>query len=167
MTRDKVDELLKRYRFEVGRYAYLDAQAKEIERQINKMRDMLIYDVASIQSPVISDMPKGTSIGDPTQRVGTLLADGWEPQEIKDLVASLVGISAQRSESKLVVDFVSAWLDGLTERERWMIEKQVIDGEFWSMIIPAFSTTFGEAMSKDTLKRIRNRALEKIYKMAE
>ncbi len=65
------------------------------------------------------------------------------------------------------VIFVEAWLKGLTEKERWIVEVQIIDRMTWNNVIAQHQSKYGTQMSKDTLKRLKNRALAKIYQMAE
>ena len=48
-----------------------------------------------------------------------------------------------------------------------MIEMQIIDAVIWREILAKYQQVYGEYRSKDTLKRIRDRALDMIYDMAE
>lgn len=166
MTRDKVDELLKAYRMDVGRCGHLRAEIGQLEKDIKRAAAAIGEDLTSIKSPQITDMPHGTGVGNPTERMGMMLASGWVSSDVKELERELADKRQEYEQRYFTVVFVSAWLEGLSERERWIIEHQVIDGEFWREVIAKFGREF-EEVSKDTLKRLRQRALEKIYLMAE
>ena len=81
--------------------------------------------------------------------------------------AELKETRQEHEQRYFTVLFVSAWLNGLPERERWIVEHQVIDGEYWKEVVCKFKTAFQEETSKDSLKRLKQRAMEKIYQMAE
>lgn len=112
-------------------------------------------------------MPRGTTVGNPTERTAVLLASGWVPDTVKEMQQELKTLQIEFAERNFTVLFVSSWLQGLAGRERWIIEHQVIDGETWRDIGTSFRIAFGEAMSKDSLKRLKWRALQKVYRMAE
>lgn len=167
MTFERVEEMLKTYRFEVGRCAHLLLDIDLIKRQIARAEEGLAGDLAGPGAQVITDMPRGTSVGNPTERLGMLLASGYKTDEIREMEAELGELMAEYTERRKTVDYVEGWLAGLPERERWMIEMQVIDGVIWREIIAKYPEKFGEYRSKDTLKRIRDRAMEMIIDMAE
>ena len=81
-----------------------------------------------------------------------------------DYVNLLTGVS---SKLNITVCLVDAWKTGLSARERWIIETEVIDGEVWSKVVILYEKAFGEHLSEPTLKRLKRKALDKIYKMAE
>ena len=76
-------------------------------------------------------------------------------------------LQEEYAERKKTVDYVGAWLEGLPERERWMVETQIMDGVVWREVVLQYQEKYGEYRSKDTLKRIRDKALDLIYDMAE
>lgn len=166
MTRERVDEMLKTYRFEVGRCGHLQAEIKLLNMEIERDKANMAADLVGPGAQEITDMPRGTTVGNPTERYGLMLASGWMPDEIRQKEARVAELSAEFEERSKTVMYVDAWLMGLPERERWMIEKQVIDGAFWKEVGSQYMERFGENVSKDTLKRIRDKALERIYKMA-
>lgn len=167
MTFERIEEMLKTYRFEVGRCGHLGNDIDLLEAQINKAREELAEELAGPGAQVITDMPRGTTVGNPTEKLGIMLASGYKTDEIREMEAKLSEMLAEYTERRKTVRYVESWLNGLPERERWMIEMQVIDGVIWREIIAKYPERFGEYRSKDTLKRIRDRAIEMIIDMAE
>lgn len=166
MTRDKVDALLKAYRMDVGRCGHLKAEIGQLEKDIKRASASMDEDLTSIKSQQMTGMPHGSDVGNPTERLGMMLASGWVSNDVRELEKELADKQQEYEQRYFTVVFVTAWLEGLSERERWIVEHQVIDGEFWREVISKFGREFEEA-SKDTLKRLRQRAMEKIYLMAE
>ena len=166
MTHEKVDEMLKSYRFEIGRCGHLEVEIRQTEVEIERVKHEAAEEVASLQSPQLTGMPHGTSISSPTERAGIALASGWKPDYLKQMEKDLAEMQKEYNQRRLTVAFVSSWLQGLTERERWIVEHQVIDGEFWKDVMAGYKSRYGEESSKDSLKRLKSRAMEKIYAMA-
>ena len=167
MTVERIEEMLKTYRFEVGRCGHLENEIALTQNQIERAKAGLAGDLAGPSAQVITDMPRGTTVGNPTEKLGMMLASGYKSDEIRELEAKLGELIAEYTERKKTVDYVSSWLNGLPERERWMIETQVIDGVIWREILTKYPERFGEYRSKDTLKRIRDKAFDMIVDMAE
>ena len=167
MTHEKVDEMLKAYRFEVGRCGHLEIEISQLQKALDRSLKCLTEDAASIKSQQLSDMPKGTTVGSPTERIAIMLASGWLPEDIRKMQGELASLKDEYAQRYFTVLFVSSWLNGLTERERWIIEHQVIGGEYWKEVIGKFRIEFNEDTSKDSLKRLKQRALDKVYRMAE
>lgn len=167
MRREKVDEMLKAYRFEVGRCGHLETQIMQLKREIDLCKKYIPEELASIQPQQLTGMPHGTTVSSPTERSGILLASGWQPEYISAMEAELKSLEEEYSERQFTVLFVSSWLQGLTDRERWIVEHQVIDGEYWKDVAAAYRSVYSDECSKDSLKRLKQRAMDKIYCMAE
>ena len=167
MNSERIDEMLKTYRFEVGRCGHLESEMAQLKRDIERETAGLAEDLAGPGAQVITDMPRGTTVGNPTERLGMMLATGWKSDYVRELEAKLGELEAEYTERHKTVEYVEGWLAGLPERERWMVEQQIIDGVICREIVAKYTEKFGEYRSKDTLKRIRDRALDMIYDMAE
>ena len=167
MSIERIEEMLKTYRFEVGRCGHLENEIAQLKIDIERELNSAAEDLAGPGAQVISDMPRGTKVGNPTEKLGMMLATGWESDAVKYMRDRLAELEAEYAERHKTVVYVKSWLDGLPERERWMAEMQIIDGVIWREIIQKYPEKFGEYRSKDTLKRIRDRALDMIYDMAE
>ena len=167
MTLERIEEMLKTYRFEVGRCGHLANEITQLEKDIAWLQNNPAEELCGPSAQVITDMPRGTSVGNPTERIGLMLAAGYESQDVREMRIKLAEMKAEYAERRKTVDYVESWLAGLPERERWMIEMQVIDGVIWREIITKYPEKFGEYRSKNTLKRIRDRAMEMICDMAD
>lgn len=159
--------MLKTYRFEVGRCGHLENEIESLKKQIDCEVAGLASDLSGPGAQVITDMPRGTTVGNPTEKIGLMLASGWVSDEVREMQAKLGEYEREYAERHKTVEYVDKWLAGLPERERWMVEMQIIDGVIWREIIANYTEKFGEYRSKDTLKRIRDRALDMIIDMAE
>jgi len=166
MRHEKVDEMLKAYRFEVGRCGHLEIEIMQLEKEIARCKRMAAEEASSVQPQQLTGMPHGTTVSSPTERIGIMLASGWQPEYIVEMEKELTLLQDEYSERKLTVLFVSSWLQGLSERERWIVEHQVIDGEYWKDIATAYKLAYSEESSKDSLKRLKSKAMSKIYEMA-
>ena len=167
MSPERVNEMLKSYRFELGRCKHLETEIELLTRAIERSEACTVSDLVGPGAQVITGMPRGTSVGNPTEKYGMMLADGWENADIADMKAERAALQKEYEERHKTVVYVESWLAGLNERERWMIEMQVIDSVIWREILNKYQQAFGEYRSKDTLKRIRDKALDTIYDIAE
>lgn len=167
MTFEEIEEMLKTYRFEVGRCGHLENEIEQAKRDIKRARAALAGDLAGPGAQTITDMPRGTTVGNPTEKIGIILASGYVSDELRELELKLNELTDEYNTRKRTIEYVEKWLRGLPERERWVIETQYIDGVIWREILVKYPERFGEYRSKDTLKRIRDRAIEMIIDMAE
>lgn len=167
MTRERVLNMLKTFRFEVGRCGHITAEIAEIERQYKQLEHDLTSAMVAPRAQQITDMPHGTSVGNPTERYAMRLVDGLKDADLDAMRVKLAALESEYNERNLTVMYVQSWLNGLSERERWVIEMQVVDGLFWKEVCFQYRQRYEEDCSKDTLKRCRDRALEKIYEMAK
>ena len=167
MTHNRVDTILRGYRFDLGRCGHLAMEIKELEQKYNTEKTDMIHALVSPHPQQITDMPHGTAISNPTEKFGLMLAGDYKSEEMQELDIKIMSKTDEYNERKTRVMYVQGWLTGLTERERWMVETQVIDGVFWKDVGVQYASKFGEAVSKDTLKRLRDRAMDKVYAMAQ
>jgi len=111
-------------------------------------------------------MPHGTTVGNPTERIALMLATGYTTEDVIELQGNIEKLEAEYCQKKIVVRFVEAWLKGLTEKERWMIERAMFDGMTYREINAKYREAYGDSCSKDLLRRLKKDALAKIYEMA-
>ena len=167
MTKERVMEMLKTYRFELGRCGHLQAEIAALNLKYKQTEHDLTIAMVSPGAQVLSDMPRGTSVGNPTERYAMRLVEGLHDADLKEIEEKIAALEAEHQERSTTVMYVQSWLSGLAERERWVVEAQVIDGVFWRDVCSRYRQHFEEDCSKDTLKRYRDRALDKIYEMAK
>ncbi|MEA4899563.1 MAG: hypothetical protein VB115_15140 [Christensenellaceae bacterium] len=80
--------------------------------------------------------------------------------------ARLQALHRELEEKQFDLQFVSAWMSGLNEKERWLIEQHVIGGLSWRDIVCLHKEKYGREYAKDTLRALKRKALAKIYQMA-
>lgn len=165
MQKESVDLMLGNYREYTARCEFLEQEIRELERIAADLRRTMITDALS-GSQNLSGMPHGTSVSSPTERIAIKFADGYVPDYIVDIEKEIASKKDELCRKTPTVVFVTAWLKGLSEKERFVIESKTIGGAFWRELIYAYQQRFGEVYSKQGLKKIRDRALEKIYRIA-
>ena len=166
MTPEKVLQMLKEYRECLGRAEYLAHALVEKRNERSAIMRTMVADEISI-SPVLSGMPHSSNIEDPTSKLAIKLADGYVPKEVRELDAEIRKLSREVTCKCNAIACVNAWLTGLNDKERWIIEKHVIDGAYWREIAYSYGERFGDMYTRDGLKKIKKAALSKIYRMAE
>ena len=166
MRPEEVDAKLKSYRVCVARLAHIDVEIRAKNRQIECLRENAVDDMVHLTS-TINDMPRGGAISDPTAQIAVMVASGYESDEIKAIRREVKALEEEREERELTVLFVRGWLEVLTERERFIVERHTCGGQFWRDTILAYKERFGEQYSLMGLKRAQARALQKIYAIAE
>lgn len=165
MTAERVDELLRGYRVNAARVEHLTREIAMLERDIARAERGLAEDLAAVRPQQITDMPHGTAISNPTEKLALMLVGGWEPEDLKHMRARLAAMVNARERAQAEAAFVDVWLKALPERERFVVTAQTIDRLPWDDVREAYQGRFGEA-SKDTLKRLRARGMEIIYEIA-
>lgn len=167
MTPEKVDQLLRDHKMTVGRRKYLENVIEELKMQAEYWKNHVADDLVTLGSQVVDGMPHGTTVGNPTERFGIMLASGYTPDGLKELEAEIRNLESEEHERAVNIRIVEAWLDGLTEKERWLVESQLIEGMYWRQVVSEYHSKYGEEYSKEGLKRIRDIAIAKIYRMAQ
>lgn len=158
--------MLGNYREYAARVAFLEKEIPQLEKLVAELKHSIVDDEVNI-TQVISDMPHGSGISDPTGRLGAMIAEGFTPQRIVEIEQEISRKKSELDFKQPTVVFVDAWLMGLNARERFLIQRKVIDNDMWRNIIYDFSTTYGEHYSKEGLKRILDNGLTKIFEIAK
>lgn len=166
MSPENVDKLLNGYKAALGRCGYLQAQLSMLILQRDRVINNAGADLALAGGVNMDGMPHGSSVGNPTERIGLLLADNYVPEDAKELTEEIRKLSGELDILRYEVNTVKAWLAGLTLKQSWMIERQVFDEMCYREINYEFRERFGEGCSKDTLRRLSREAKARIYEMA-
>lgn len=165
-TRESVDATLKAYKAEKGRFLHLSIELSVLGEKKDRALRRALADASAPQAQVITDMPRGGNrVGSKVEDIAVKFADGWMPEELADLNTEIDKIEAEANRCGMVVQYVEAWLSALTERERWIVEHQFINEEIWDNVLTDYQRLFDRGLSRDTLKRIKMRGLERIYQM--
>lgn len=164
--REYIVTMLREYSKAKAQCACLAVRIVELEGLISRRAQALAADAAT-DSPAPPDgMPRGSGTGNPVERIGIRLADGWEPADLKRQRAEKAQIEARLETLSFKVHYVDAWLSGLTPDERTLITWQLIEGRQWRALIEEWEKRTGEIATKDILKRIKYQALDKIEEIA-
>lgn len=166
MTPEKVMETLRTYRENLGRCEHLKVEIEQAETALQELQKSLYADIASPNTQNLDGMPHGHKVSSPTENIGIMLAAGETPRHIADLKADIRAMQEEQHSRQTCVAYVDAWLKGLTDQERWIIQGQVISGKTWRTLMLEYESINGEYRSKDSLKRLRARALKKIFEIA-
>ena len=166
MQPDKVDECLAHYREYSARCDFLQHEVHELKSLVERLRSTAVEDAVTI-TQVLTNMPHGTDLSCPTESLAIKFADGYVPGYIRGVEEE---IRRRENEYRMkfpTIVFVDAWLKVLNRRERFVIENKTIGGMFWRELVIEYKREFGEEYSRQGLKKIRDRAVEKIHKVAE
>ena len=167
MELDRILLILRDYKVALGRCNHLKTEMAIVERQIEVERRDMAETLASPKPMQLTDMPRGTQIGKPTEKFGTMLADGYKTDELSRLESRLGELQAEYDDRISTVEYVNSWMYGLTDREKTVIKANIIDDLSWKDTIVVYKQRFSDEVSKDTLKRIKDKAMDKIREMAK
>lgn len=156
---------LSEYNARKGKCAFVEAQIEDLERMIREAYATLISGQV-LASAEQDGMPRGNQVSRTVENLAVRLADGWLPNDLRDMNEELSRLYRQRDILKSQVARVEAWLKGLNDRQRFVIERQVIQGESWKDVTIQYRKMFGDSASKRTTQRIRDTAIEVMLRMS-
>lgn len=158
MTIDEVKTLLGGYTAAKGRAARLEAEIVKIRAEIATMREA---NVTTLKAQVIDDMPRAKGgVSDPTGVKAVQLADGQPlSKDERRLAERLNNKQAELDQLRLEMSLVEGWLGALFDREQLVVESQCIRKESWTRTAEQYLERFGDNVSEDTLRRMRDRTL--------
>lgn len=167
MTRDEVTKTLANYRNQKSRYEHLKVREEELSRAISSAFRAYFEHLGDVSSSWPDGLAHGTKTTSGVESAAIMRAEGKEPPEIAEMREELEALQAEKSECEAQVRYVQAWLEALTERERWVIERQMIDGETWHRIADMHAEKYGFPLTRDALRRIKHTAMIKIMEAAK
>ena len=165
VTLAEIEAKIRGYNEARGRRAYLDAQIILKSRELERLLANLAVYEAGPAAQVITGMPHGTRLSDPTAETALRLAEGHEPPEVKALKREIAKLEDQRAAADADVCLVDAMLIALTEPERYVITHQLIDAQYWSQVVDAWEGESRQPSTKAILKRLKSKALEKLQRV--
>ena len=166
MDREQIEGMIREYQANVGRCAHLDTQIRELEQGVRRALSVMIEEEI-LPGIGLDGMPHGNTVRRPTEEVACKYADGYIPEDIQHMQAKLERLAQDREGFANQVSYVDAWMKALNEKQRWIIRHQMIDQESWREIASAYTQSYGEIISKNTLKRMKDRAMDIIVGIAE
>lgn len=161
-----VNEALSAYLERLARCEFLDGELKLLREMLEKAESEMVNDEVSL-SQELTGMPHGSSVGDPTGKLGLKLACGFESWSVKQIKEEIAKLTEEYNTLKYWVSFVCAWLKCLTDKERLLIEMKYIQKLSWDEIINRYQKEYGQRYGKSGMKILVQKAMEKVYKIAE
>lgn len=159
MTIEDVKDLLSKYSANKGRAARLETEIAKLEMEARQIRAM---EASTLKASSVDGMPRrkgGKS--DPTAKKAVQLASGEAvSRDEARVLEKISGKKADLNQLTLDVKLVEGWLSALMERERLIINLQMIQKRSWRETGQEYERAFGDQMSDDTLRRMRDRAIE-------
>ena len=166
MKSEIVIEALSSYLERVARCEFLDSEIGILREMLNKAETEMVDDEVSL-SQELTGMPHGTSISDPTGKLGLRLACGFESWTVKQIKEELTKLQEEYNTLKYWVSFVRAWMMCLTDKEKMLVEMKYIQKLSWDEIINKYQKEYGQRYGKSGMKILVQKSIEKVYKIAE
>ena len=168
MTEEKIKKMLSGYRAAQGRLRQAEFDVADLKSHLDAARRQAVEEAAMPKAQNLDGMPRGTTPGDPTGRIGTALADGKiRDPEVAALEKKLR--DAQEAAELLRNDIAQMdnWLYCLLERELMVVNRKLIRGDSWPEVAKCYAKRFGDEMSERSLMRMLDSAIYQISLIAE
>ena len=162
MQPQDLDELMKKYRPNKAREAYLRHQLDSLAHFLELARGQMVNDSVSL-SQALTGMPHGSGNGDPTGKLATNLASGRVTEFVKEIQQEIDETRAALAALLPEIEMVEIALSALNEREREVFEMKMIDEFSWAEILGQMNERHNGSYSKRTLQRLFDRAVDKVY----
>ena len=158
--------MLTDYRRCAARRDFLRVEITRAEEEMKRAEERLVEE--NVLPGRGLDVPPGTGVGDPTARMAVRFLSGYRPAYMQEMAGDIRRLKDEMGECDWVCRAVNAWRGALSDRERLVIDRHVIGGESYNEVLEAFAKEYpGTAVtSRDGLRRIKNRAMEKVYEAA-
>lgn len=162
MEPQTLDELIKKYRTNKSREAYLRHQLESLEHTLEMAKARMVSESVSL-SQAITGMPHGSGTGDPTGKLATGFASGEVTVFVRQIQREIDETKTALSRIMPDIETVEIVLDALNEREREVFELRMLDDYSWPETLRKVNAKHGNSYSKRSLLRLLNRAVEKAY----
>ena len=166
MSPERLTEIMRKYRTNKQRYAYLKGQLDMLERFRAKCRGEMINDMVSM-SQAITGMPRGTTVGDPTGRLAIDIESGKVSMFVREIENDMAHVTLEMEKSAPDISNVEIVLGEMNDREKLLIEMKMIDKYSWPEILSAMNMRYNNSYSKRSLQRLLARAVEKAYEIVK
>ncbi len=165
MDTDSVDKMLAAYNQCKARVTHIRNQLTIMERQLEYEKNHAMAEEA-IHAQSYDTAPHGNLPGNPVESLVLRYISGYQPKYIKDMQRDVDKAKDELYECEMVIQFVDGWMIALTEREAFVIHQHVIEGRFWKDVLDEYEAKWG-LFSKEGLRKMKKKALSKIYEAAE
>ena len=165
MNTDQVDAMLRSYKAYKARKGHLQNEVAFAERRLAYLKQNAMYEEA-LGAQQYDGMPHGSGISNPVENLIIKYDEGYTPKYIKDMHRDIEPLRRELFEIDLVISFVDSWMLALTEREAFIVQQHIIEGRFWKDVLDEYEAKWG-LFSKEGLRKMKKKALCKIYEAAE
>ena len=165
MTPETVLRMIRDYKACAAKAVQLEGEIEILKMQAEKAMENEMAESA-LHGANMDGMPHSTGPGDPTGSHVARFLDGYKPLYLRDLDADIEGREKRVRELRVVCRLVEGWMQVLPERERFVIQRHMILGDYWGEVIRLYSQRWGQ-IGKDALKKVQKQALERIYAVAK
>lgn len=165
MQLERVNEMLSNYREHAARCAALKVEIADLEQLLEDLYKTVVEDTVTTTS-VVTGMPRGTLMSDPTGRLASMLASGGTPSHIRQLEDEIRDLKIEASEKGATIRYVDSWMLALNEKQKFVLRRKIIDNLQWREIIYGYRREYGIEYSRNGIKKIYKGALERLYRAA-
>lgn len=166
MSPQRLDEILKKHRYSVARFAYVKSELLTLNRWLSICESQSITDRVSL-SQAITGMPHGSGTGDPVGRLAADIADGKVSVFVKQVKSDIKSLEEEQARLEKDIGIVEIVLNALGDREREVLIFKVIDDRDWTDTTEQMNGLHNNSYSKRTLQRLLDRAMEKAYEVVK
>ena len=161
----EIISLFQAHKQTAARAEYLRERITFLSENIEDMRKTALEDGIHITQR-LTGMPRSGQTQNPVEALAVALADGDDPPHIKAEVHNLRQMQREYRELAFDVRTVEILLKGLKERERFVVEKTLIEGMTWNELEDCHEKHFGVFLTREGLRRARRVAIEKLCRIA-
>ena len=165
MTPETVDRMLAAYKKCIARREHLKNEIQIMQKQLDLEKSRAMAEDA-ISSPKFDAMPHGTGTSNPVESLVVRYMPGYVPKYITDQATDIQRLKDELDEMERVIIYVDSWFLALSDKEQFVVRQHIIEGRFWKELLPEYEEKWG-IFSKEGLRKVKKRALDKIYEAAE
>lgn len=167
MEKAQIERMLLNYRETKGRLSSLMVQIGEVGRMLIQAMNSMIDDEV-LSSAANDGQPHGNSVGSMVESIAVRYADGYLAPDVRELKQQYDALMLEVKRCESLIAYVDGWMKALPEKQRFVLQHQVIDGESWKEVVRKYREKFAnqEGVSKDRLKYTKAKAIDAIFNMA-
>lgn len=167
MTKDELRKELGEYKLRKARMAVLEAEARKLEKEIERAKQNAAADMVSLG--VDYSQGHGGGVGSPVERAALCAMDGemskqgrlWQEERQQRLAK----VKEEMEKLGWWLARVEAALSALREAERVVVESHLIESESWTLLVCKSKRLLGETYSRRTIQSLQERALAKMLEV--
>lgn len=164
MTEDEVRQRLTTYRVERAALDGLTVSRRGLQRELSIMQKDRLETLAGPRAQVVSDMPHGTTVGNPTEQAALAMIED-APGEML-LKAQITEADMQITKLTERCAIVESWMRMLNDREKYVVESHIIKRLPWAYVQRGYAGAFGMELTEHHLNRLCGAAFKLICEAA-